>query len=223
MGPPFFFRPWGQTGSLSPRSRCPGGPAWAQLRYNDPMTPPAAQLLPDPSRRIVLCDATGRPTGTADLSAAHTGDGLLHLAFSVYVFSPDGRSVLLQQRSRHKRLWPLAWANTCCSHPRPAESAVEAGRRRLREEMGITCDLTPGPAFVYQARDPAGRGAEHEYDQLLVGTFAGDPSPDPAEVAAWEWVDLDALRADLTARPDQYAPWLHAGLPRLVGETRRGE
>jgi isopentenyl-diphosphate delta-isomerase len=172
---------------------------------------------PNPApRQVVLCDPAGRPTGTAEVLAAHTGAGQLHLAFSVYLFSPDGRSVLLQQRSPGKLLWPLVWANTCCSHPRPGESAVDAGRRRLREELGITADLRAGPAFVYRADDPAGRGVEHEYDQLLVGTFAGEPSPDPAEVAAWAWMDLDELWADLAARPDRYAPWLHAGLPRLL-------
>jgi isopentenyl-diphosphate Delta-isomerase len=172
-----------------------------------------------PPRQVVLCDAAGRPTGTAGLTEAHSGDGQLHLAFSVYVFSPDRRSVLLQQRSGQKRLWPRTWANTCCSHPRPGEPAVEAGRRRLLEEMGITCDLKLGPAFVYRALDPAGRGVEHEYDQLLIGNFDGEPTPDPSEVAAWEWMDLDRLRADLEARPERYAPWLHAGLPRLLAES----
>jgi isopentenyl-diphosphate delta-isomerase len=169
----------------------------------------------NPPRHVVLCDATGRPTGTADALAAHTGAGQLHLAFSVFLFSPDGRRVLLQQRSRHKMLWPLVWANTCCSHPRPGESAIAAGRRRLQEEMGIDAELTAGPAFVYRAEDPAGRGVEHEYDQLLVGSFAGEPRPDPAEVADWRWIDVSALPIDLTARPERYAPWLHAAMPLL--------
>jgi isopentenyl-diphosphate Delta-isomerase len=188
------------------------------------MTEPLDRPIAEPARRVVLCDAAGRPTGTADLVDAHSGDGQLHLAFSVYVFSADGRCVLLQQRSRHKRLWPLAWANTCCSHARPGEPLADAARRRLREEMGIDCDLATGPAFVYRAQDPQGRGVEHEYDQLLIGAFAGEPRPDPAEVAAWEWVNVDTLRSDLAVRPLRYAPWLHAGLQRLTERARpRGE
>ena len=85
-------------------------------------------------------------------------------------------------------LWPLAWANTCCSHPRAGETPAAAGRRRLMEEMGVECDLAVGPAFVYRAEDPAGRGVEHEYDVLLAGTTDADPVPDPSEVAAWAWV-----------------------------------
>ena len=171
---------------------------------------------PVPTRQVILCDESGRPTGTADLVAAHTGAGRLHLAFSVYVFSPDRRSILVQQRAPGKMLWPLAWANTCCSHPRAGEAPVDAGRRRLMEEMGVACDLAVGPAFVYRAKDPAGRGVEHEYDVLLVGTTDEVPRPDPVEVAAWEWVELGALRRDMRDRPDRYAPWFHQGLPLVA-------
>jgi isopentenyl-diphosphate delta-isomerase len=167
------------------------------------------------SRQVILCDEMGRATGTADIIAAHSGKGMLHLAFSVYVFSPDCRSLLLQQRSAEKRLWPLAWANTCCSHPRDGESATDAGRRRLVEELGLKCDLQPGPAFVYRAEDPTGRGVEHEYDMLLIGMTSAEPVPDPAEVNAWKWISLEDLRRELIDQPADFAPWLHQGLPLL--------
>jgi len=165
---------------------------------------------------VILCDESGRPRGACDLLAAHTGTGRLHLAFSVYLFSPDRSQLLLQQRSAAKMLWPLVWANTCCSHPRAGESALDAGRRRLREEMGIDVELTLGPAFVYRAEDPAGRGVEHEYDVILLGTFAGEPVPHSAEVAAWRWVDVEQLRFEMRKRPADFAPWLHKGLPLAV-------
>jgi isopentenyl-diphosphate Delta-isomerase len=166
--------------------------------------------------QVILCDESGRPQGTADLLAAHTGSGRLHLAFSVYLFTPDRSSLLLQQRSAAKMLWPLVWANTCCSHPRVGESAVDAGRRRLREEMGIDAELAEGPTFVYRAEDPAGRGVEHEYDMILLGTFAGEPVANPAEVAAWRWVNVEQLRAEMRQRPTEFAPWLHLGLPKIT-------
>jgi isopentenyl-diphosphate delta-isomerase len=174
------------------------------------------QPLPTPPRQVILCDESGRPTGAADLLAAHTGEGMLHLAFSVYIFCPDRRSLLIQQRSREKMLWPLVWANTCCSHPRAGESALEAGSRRLREEMGIACELTLGPAFVYRALDPHGHGVEYEHDVILTGTFDGDPIPDPAEVAAWKWVGIVEMQHELKAQPDSFAPWFHLGLPKAI-------
>jgi len=166
-------------------------------------------------RRVILCDERGRPTGSAELSVAHSGHGQLHLAFSVYVFSPDRRSLLIQQRSKQKSLWPLAWANTCCSHVREDEDIVIAARRRLREEMGIACDLARGPEFVYQAYDSRGRGVEHEYDVILIGTSDSDAQPDPAEVAAWKWIELERLRHEMRERPECFAPWFHLGLSKV--------
>jgi isopentenyl-diphosphate Delta-isomerase len=182
----------------------------------------AAQLKPTaPLRRVILCDLTGHPEGTADIVAAHSGEGQLHLAFSIYILSKDRRSLLIQQRSATKTLWPLVWANTCCSHPREGKTAVEAGEQRLQEEMGIACNLKPGPEFVYRAVDPKGRGVEHEYDITLVGTFSGDPAPDAAEVAAWKWIKLDQLRQQMADRPDEFAPWLHLGLPMIVTAIKK--
>ena len=83
--------------------------------------------------------------------------------------------------------------------------------------MGIASGLRLGPEFVYRAADPQGRGVEHEYDIALIGTFAGDPVPDPAEVAAWKWMDIDELGQDMNAHGEQYAPWFHLGLPKVIG------
>ncbi|HLW67651.1 MAG TPA: isopentenyl-diphosphate Delta-isomerase [Gemmataceae bacterium] len=171
-------------------------------------------------RHVILCDETGRPQGTADLVAAHSGHGQLHLAFSVYIFRPDRQSLLIQQRSAGKKLWPLIWANTCCSHLREGETLLDAGRRRLREEMGLDCDLTVGPEFIYRAVDPQARGVEHEFDQILLGTVNGDPLPDPGEVAAWQWLEIGDLQRRMREQPDQFAPWFHLGLP-LVPSQRR--
>jgi isopentenyl-diphosphate Delta-isomerase len=173
------------------------------------------------TRTVILCDANGQPTGLGDLLSAHTGEGQLHLAFSVYVFTPDHKKLLLQQRSAEKRLWPLSWANTCCSHPRESEKAIDAGQRRLWEELGLTCHLRLGPGFVYRAEDPAGRGVEHEYDILLIGTATSDPIPNAAEVAAWQWADVESLTQDMQEQSEKYAPWLHLGLPKVLGFLAR--
>jgi isopentenyl-diphosphate Delta-isomerase len=168
----------------------------------------------NPARQVILCDESGHPTGAADMLAAHRGEGLLHLAFSVYVFSPDRRTLLIQQRSSEKMLWPLVWANTCCSHPRADEEPLQAGTRRLREEMGISCELRLGPAFVYRAVDPRGHGVEHEYDVILTGAYDADPTPDPHEVADWKWVEVDELERQMKTQPRLFAPWFHLGLPK---------
>lgn len=165
---------------------------------------------------VILVDENGGEVGTANIIEAHTGNGLLHRAFSVYVFRNGRKELLLQKRSDKKMLWPLIWANTCCSHPRVGESARQAGERRLREEMGFTTSLSDGPSFVYRAED-VGRGVEHEHLTLLIGQVDDAAvAPDPEEVAEYKWMNVDELLQDFDKNGDQYAPWLKLGLPKLV-------
>lgn len=156
--------------------------------------------------------------GEMEIVAAHTNGGTLHRAISVYVFDTTRTSMLLQQRSRKKFLFAGIWANTCCSHPFPGESAKAAGERRLMEEMNFTTTLTEGPAFVYRAHDPQGKGTEHEYDIILTGTE--DPAlpitPNPEEAAEAKWMTITDLHADMNKNPSIYAPWFHLGLPQAL-------
>ena len=168
-------------------------------------------------RTVTLTDDTGKALGTADILDAHTGTGKLHLAFSVYVFNPAKNSMLIQQRSAEKMLWPTIWANTCCSHPYENETASQAGERRLKEELGIDVKLRAGASFVYRAQD-ATRGVEHEYVTTLIGAFdeQATVTPNPKEVMAWKWVPIRALLADMGMQPQAYAPWFHLGLPLVL-------
>lgn len=170
------------------------------------------------NRTVTLTDAWGHTLGTADLLAAHTGEGMLHLAFSVYLFDTSRKCLLIQRRSEKKMLWPLIWANTCCSHPFENESAIAAGERRLREEFGFSCPLIAGPSFIYRAVDPAKRGVEHEYVTILTGTVSKEiiPMPDPKEIDEWKWVNLTTLQGEMTEHQDSYAPWFHLGLQELL-------
>lgn len=162
---------------------------------------------------VILTDEHGAPTGSSEIVAAHLHPGKLHKAFSVYVLR--GKDILIQKRSDKKMLWPMIWANTCCSHPREGEAPMEAGQRRLKEELGFTCALREAGDFVYRAEDPAGRGVEHEHVTVLVGEFLPtmNVTPDPAEVAEFQWISIDDLEEKMKDSPHDYAPWLHLGLP----------
>lgn len=166
---------------------------------------------------VILCNEEGIPQGTLDRAEAHSGKGKLHRAFSVFVFRRNGTELLIQRRSDKKSLFPLLWANTCCSHLRKGEEAVAAGAQRLQEELGIACDLKEGPSFVYRAEDGT-RGSEHEYDTILTGAVTGDPAitPNPDEVADWKWVTLTKLSEDIAANPKQFAPWFLLGLAMIL-------
>lgn len=154
---------------------------------------------------VVLVDENDRRVGSAEKRLAHT-EGWLHRAFSIFIFDSTGR-LLLQQRASDKYHSGGLWSNTCCSHPRPAESPREGAHRRLGEEMGFECDLTP--AFQETYRLPVGANMiEHEHNHVFIGT-ADEPqlSPHPDEVADWAWIHPSSLQNDMQRRPHRYTPW----------------
>ena len=163
--------------------------------------------------QVVLVDETDAEIGVGEKLQAHI-EGSLHRALSVFVFNPAGE-LLLQQRHPSKYHSGGLWSNTCCSHPRPGEAVAAAAQRRLREEMGIACDLERLFGFVYRVRFSSGL-FEHEYDHVCAGVFDGDtPQPDATEVMAWRWVSLGSLQADVATHPERYTYWFRLLLDRF--------
>lgn len=170
----------------------------------------------DAAQPLIRVTPDDRALGPLDKAACHAGDGVLHRAFSVFVFDQHGR-VLLQRRSAAKPLWPQWWANSCCSHPRWGESTGAAVRRRVSEELGTP--LLDAARwwfrFEYHARY-AELGSEHELCHVYTGRIDADaPRPDPAEVEDWRWVAPQVLQAALEDPQAPYTPWLRLEWPRL--------
>ena len=155
---------------------------------------------------LILVDDSDQEVGHASRARCHEGAGLLHRAFSLFIFN-DGGEVLIQQRSAVKRLWPLYWSNSCCSHPRRTESMDVAIHRRLNEELGLACALQFLFKFKYQAQFD-GAGAEHELCSVFIGRSSAPVRADPAEVAAWRWIAPEALDAEMRAAgAARFTPW----------------
>jgi len=131
--------------------------------------------------------------------------GILHRAFSIFVFN-DNNEMMLQQRALNKYHSPGLWTNTCCSHQRDGETSLEAGKRRLEEEMGFITPLKETDSFIYKA--PFDNGlTEHELDHILVGNYNGVPEINQAEVASWKWMTLEQIQKDMQINPDDYTAW----------------
>lgn len=160
---------------------------------------------------VVLVDAEDAAVGTAGKLAAHR-QGLKHRAISALVRNSAGE-FLLQRRNPAKYHSGGLWTNACCSHPRPGESAADAARRRLAEEMGFDCALAPLFTFSYRA-DVPGDLIEDEFVHVFGGLHNGPIRPDPAEVSEWKWMRYDDLVADLRAHPENYTVWFR----RYIGD-----
>jgi len=163
--------------------------------------------------KVITVDENDNQIGLKDKLICHLGQGILHRAFSVFVFNIKGE-FLLQKRSKDKFLWPLYWTNTCCSHPKENESYEEAGQRRLKEEMGFSCPLKFIGKFQYQSgyKDI---GSENELCSVLVGEYDGKISINPEEVADYKWVNFENLKEDVIKNPDNYTPWLTMELEKF--------
>ena len=153
---------------------------------------------------VVLVNENDEKIGLMPKQEAHE-KGLLHRAFSVFVFNSKNQ-LMLQQRAWHKYHSPGLWTNTCCSHQRDGETSVDAGKRRLMEEMGFSTDLRETTTFIYKA--PFDNGlTEHELDHILIGNYEGSPNLNPDEVAAWKWMSLEDVKADIQNNPQEYTVW----------------
>lgn len=153
---------------------------------------------------VILVDDDDQQIGTAEKLAAHR-DGALHRAFSIVIWDRSGR-MLLQKRAPGKYHSPNLWTNTCCGHPRPDEDVADAASRRLIEEMGFACALTPIGTIRYRAAFDNGL-IEHEIVHVYRGLYEGAVEPDPDETTDYMWRKLDDVRRDVNAAPENYSVW----------------
>lgn len=154
--------------------------------------------------KVILVDENDNPIGLMPKMEAHE-KGVLHRAFSVFIMNQKGQ-VMLQQRALHKYHSPGLWTNTCCSHQRENETNIEAGKRRLQEEMGFVTELTEIQSFIYKA--PFDNGlTEHEFDHILLGFYEENPCINSEEVADWKWEFPAEVKADMTKNPQKYTEW----------------
>ncbi|MGA2024200.1 MAG: isopentenyl-diphosphate Delta-isomerase [Steroidobacteraceae bacterium] len=158
------------------------------------------------SDSLILVDEADREVGHMSKLQCHEGRGVLHRAFSLLIFN-DAGELLLQQRAATKRLWPLYWSNSCCSHPRRSETMETAVQRRLQEELGLRCALNFLFKFQYQAQFDAA-GAEHEICSVFIGRSTDPLRVNRNEILATRWISPEALQAELTgSAAARFTPW----------------
>ena len=161
---------------------------------------------------VILVDDRDYPLGHMEKLKAHR-EGLLHRAVSVYVFNPRGE-LLLQQRADSKYHCGGLWSNTCCGHPVPHEESASAAQRRLYEEMGLNCALTP--IFTLQYRLPLSNGLiEHELGHVFFGISGQVPALNPSEAMAYRYQPLTTVLAEARQNPPLFTPWFLLTLPDI--------
>ena len=137
--------------------------------------------------------------------------GLLHRAFSVFIFDSKGR-MLIQQRAKDKYHSAGLWSNACCSHPVAGENLDSAVKRRLFEELGIEVPVEKIFDFVYRAEFQNGL-IEHEFDHVYTGIYDGPVLFNSTEVQAAEHVEMEELLNLTQLYPERFTSWFLLALP----------
>ena len=165
---------------------------------------------------LILVDADDKESGNLSKAECHDGDGVLHRAFSLFLFNDQGE-LLLQQRGVGKRLWPMYWSNTCCSHPRQGESMKTATERRLQQELNTAAALEFIYKFGYQARF-GDMGSENELCWVYLGRLEREATANDTEIAALRFISAEELSQELEAQPERLTPWFKMEWQRLNEE-----
>ena len=163
--------------------------------------------------QVILVDLDDCEIGVMEKMEAHK-QAVLHRAFSVFLFNPQGK-MLLQQRALTKYHSAGLWTNTCCSHPRPGEKLDDAVTRRLMEEMGITAKVSKAFDFIYQAALPDHLN-EHEFDHDFIGNYDDEVRPNHLEVANFVYQSIEEVAANLQSHPEKYTVWFKIAFPKVV-------
>ncbi|KAI8801020.1 NUDIX hydrolase domain-like protein [Cladochytrium replicatum] len=180
------------------------------------------------SEMCIVVDENDNPIGAETKKNCHLMEninkGLLHRAFSVFLFNSESK-LLLQQRADEKITFPGYFTNTCCSHPLAVPDEVEeedqigarrAAQRKLEHELGIPPEQVPLSKFEYLTRihylaPSDGLWGEHEVDYIfIVKTDNISFAPNPNEVKSVKYVskaELKDLFANAANNDIKLTPW----------------
>ena len=162
--------------------------------------------------KVILVNEQDIALGNMDKMQAHE-KGLLHRAFSIFIFNKKG-DMLLQQRAQAKYHSAGLWTNACCSHPEPGETTAAAAYRRLKEEMGFNTNLTEAFSFVYKTAFENGL-TEYEFDHVFIGSCDSQVIPDEKEVKDYSYTSMNNIRSGLQTHPHKYTSWFKIAFPKL--------
>jgi len=163
-------------------------------------------------QEVILVNENDEEVGVMGKTEAHE-KGLLHRAFSVFIFDSKGR-MLLQQRASEKYHGAHLWTNACCSHPYPGETVVEAAKRRLKEELGFTTNLNEIFSFTYRA-EVENNLIEHEFDHVFAGEYESKIHPNESEVADVAYEDIQKIKEEMETDPKRFTSWFKIAFPKI--------
>jgi len=176
------------------------------------------RIVSSQAEDLILVDRNDVSTGHLSKALCHDGPGVLHRAFSLFLFNEAGE-LLLQQRGAQKRLWPGFWSNSCCSHPRRGESMEVATRRRLSDELNFETELEYVYHFCYTASF-GDAGSENELCHVYLGNATSEIRPNRSEIESVRFLSPGLLGDEMHASPEHFTPWFKQEWEELLANHR---
>ena len=163
-------------------------------------------------QQVILVNKHDEQVGIADKMQSHQ-EGLLHRAFSIFIFNSKGE-MLLQQRALNKYHSGGLWTNACCSHPKDGDDTLASAMIRLKEEMGFETNLEKIFDFVYKAEFDNGL-IEHEFDHVFAGVYDGKIEFNKEEVMDYCYKEIREIQQSLLTHPEKYTAWFQLAFPEV--------
>lgn len=185
---------------------------------------------------ILLVDDQDRVTGYGEKIRVHQ-KGLLHRAFSIFVYDRKEKEMLLQRRAAGKYHSGGLWTNACCSHPRRNETMEESMQKRLKAELGYQVDFqiadprndsggTNGTNVIYNCGTfkyfaKYDTLSEHEIDHVFLLSPVGGVDHErilvnPEEVEEIRWISVPRLKNWMRSTPDEFTVWFEPAFDMAV-------
>jgi isopentenyl-diphosphate delta-isomerase len=164
-----------------------------------------AEIVSFDTEPLILVNEADEPVGALSKVDCHKHGGILHRAFSLFVFNEQGE-LLVHQRAASKPLWPGYWSNSCCSHPRVGESMDHAIARRSQEELGFATAMSFVYKFEYTAHF-SDLGTEHELCSVYTGEYHGEPDINVEEISDYRWMSAAEVDAFIADETQPTTPW----------------
>ena len=163
------------------------------------------RIVSSECEELILVDRDDNEVGYASKAEAHDGGGILHRAFSLFLFNDDGE-LLLQQRAPEKRLWGGFWSNSCCSHPRRGEALAVATSRRLLDELNFEAELEFVYQFCYEASFGEA-GSENELCHVFLGKASDEIRANDSEITSIRYASPTDLADEFERQPERFTHW----------------
>lgn len=82
----------------------------------------------------------------------------------------------------------------------------DAGKRKLLQEMGFSCELSYSHKFLYKV-ELDNQLTEYEWDYVMVGFYDGEVKVNPEEAQSWKFEPLSSIMQDAKKNSGNYTCW----------------